>query len=224
MTRFSGQRSLMKRRPNRRLYPRRRRYYRNKVNWIALAKKAYRGVRMLKGIVNSELNKVDTIIAATPTTTPGISLLTGLGEGTDVSQRIGNSILAKYLTYNIDASMNASASATHVRFIIFVDTLGTGTAPTAADLLEVSTNTQSPIKIDSGPRFIILRDIHFDLSINGDRIQHLKGYIPLNIHIKYTGASGGSVYKNAIYLYEISSEATNAPDANLYFRLAYYDN
>lgn len=197
-------------------------------------KNIYNGVRyavktanMLKGIINSELKRFDKTQAANPDNNAagGFSLLTAIDEGSGVHDRDGNSILAKYLYVKMDTLINASATATMVRVIIFIDGDNSGVTPTAAELLEVASNTNSPINVDTTARFTIIKDLHFPMSINGDRIMHAQFYKKLDFHIRYRTATGSSGFgKNNIWAYYISNESTNVPSLSIYSRIGFYDN
>lgn len=186
---------------------------------------AVKGVNLMKGIINSEIHKHDVSAAGNPSTSAGITLLTGTNQGDDVNNRQGNSSLAKYLTFNHSVTMNTSATATQVRLILFVDGDNDGQTPTAAELLTDPTNLMSSINADYSSRFTILYDKHYFLSINGDRIDGDKFYKPLNFHIKYTGATGSTDFgRNNIWLYQVSNEVTNVPRVDYFSRYAFYDN
>lgn len=184
---------------------------------------AMRGLNMVKGIINSEKKRYDLTHSFSISTTPTFTLLSGLAEGDDVANRIGNSILAKYLTFDYYVSMNGSASRSTVRVLVFADTQNNGTTPAVADLL-IGSNLTSPINPDNTQRFTVLFDDHIDLSQNGDGIRTIKHYIPLNFHIRYTASGGTAVTKNNIYMMVVSNEATNTPAFVGDSRLVYYDN
>lgn len=189
------------------------------------ARYAARGVSIMKGIINSEMKRFTNNNTVNPSTTGTILHLSSIAQGDDVADRNGNSLLAKYLTYNWQVQMNASATATVTRVIVFVDTESTGgTPPTAAQLLQSPNNTISPINSDYTQRFTILFDDTIDTSINANRILNRKHYIPLNFHIKYTGSSGTNYDKNQIFMYHISNEGTNVPNFDYFYRIAFYDN
>lgn len=194
-------------------------------NVASAARYAVKSVNLIKSLVNSELHKHDVAATGNPGTSAGISLLTGTNQGDDVNNRQGNSSLAKYLTFKHSVEMNTSASATIVRFIIFIDTDNDGIAPTAAELLQFPSNINSSINPDYSSRFTILYDKHYYLSINGTRVDGDKFYKPLNFHVKYTGPTGGTDFaKNNIWLYQVSNEVTNVPVTTYTTRFAFYDN
>lgn len=186
---------------------------------------AVKGVNLMKSLINSELKRFDTSFSALPSSTASFNLLTATNQGDDVENRNGNSILAKYITWNYTLTMNASASATMVRFIVFVDGDNDQQTPTEAELLANSAIFTSAINPDYTSRFTILYDRIHSMSINGDRIITDKWYKPLNYHIKYITGTGSTGFgKGNIWLYSKSNEATNTPTHTGYVRLAFYDN
>lgn len=194
-------------------------------NMYSAARYAVKGFNLLKGIINSELKRFTNNNSITPSTTGTIAHLSSIAQGSDVDGRDGNSLLAKYISFNHQSLINASAVATVIRVIVFIDTESTGgSPPTAAQLLQSPNNTTSMLNSDYTQRFTVIFDDCIDLSINGNRIQNMKHYNSLNFHIKYTGTSGTNYDKNNIFLYHVSNEATNTPTFDYYYRIAFYDN
>lgn len=187
---------------------------------------AMKGVGMLRGIINSELKRFDVAVSGTAmSTTAAFIQLANIAEGSDVADRTGNSILAKYLTFKYYVTINPSAGGSEARILCFVDTQNQGTNPVVADIITGAGNAiTSPINADNTQRFTTLFDDRISLSINGNRTTARKHYIPLNFHIRYQGSAGSTFNKNMIYLMVVSNEATNTPTLIGDARLAYYDN
>lgn len=184
---------------------------------------AMKGLNFVRGIINSEKKRYDLTHVFNVSTTPSFVLLSGIAEGDDVANRVGNSILAKYLTFDYYLTMNGSAQRSTVRVLVFADAQNNGATPSISDLL-IGANLTSPINPDFTQRFTVLFDDHVDLSANGDGIKTLKHYIPLNFHIRYTASGSTAVTKNNIYMMVVSNEATNTPAFTGDSRLVYYDN
>lgn len=192
-----------------------------------LASYAAKGVSMMSGIINSELKRFDSINDFNPSSTlPTFYCLNQIAQGTDVSNRDGNSILAKYITVNYSTIIHPSAVATIVRVICFVDTESiSGTTPTINTLLNGSTvTTNSQLNVDYTNRYTILFDDKINLSNTGEKLQSIKHYKPLNFHIKFTQDSTTSWSKNSVWLLMYSNEDTNTPTLDLNARMAFYDN
>lgn len=186
---------------------------------------AYKTVNMLKGIINSELHKHDHSVSEMQSSTFSMTLLSDINQGDDYNNRSGNVILGKYMTIKALPYIHSSATASNLRLIFFVDTGPNGTTPTATELLTTPTSILSPLNPDYSARFTVLRDVHFALSINGNRTSFKKFYIPLNFHLRFVGATGSTDYdKNSIWMYAVSDEATNTPTNTVYARICFYDN
>ncbi len=174
---------------------------------------------------NKELKTHDVSAGDTPDTTGAVVGLTLIGQGDTSLAREGLQIRPRGLEFKIHAVINASATATTSRVIIFVDTQQQGTLPPITELLEGDSFVSFP-EHDSRPRFKIKKDYIITQSINGHkRNVFIKGYIkfPKNAKIWYSGTdnSQGSQGKNNIYVYRVSSEATNKPTVNFYSRLRF---
>lgn len=195
-----------------------------------MASTALRGVNIIKGLVNSELKRFDIASNAFIPDTGLIVNLNNIGAGTDASDRIGNSILAKYLTVNLWIESNVAADLTAVRALIVCDTMNQTAIPTLSDILQNSTsqaNLISPLDIDNTDRFTVLMDRHYSFSIQSMQTKTVKLYKKLDFHIRYNGTTIGTYEKNTIFLVLISNQstATNAePLVHYHSRLAFYDN
>jgi hypothetical protein len=99
---------------------------------------AYNGVKYLKGLVNSELNSVDSSDSPTgPSTSESVTHLTAIAQGDAQSQRTGNSILVKSVYIRGIWEIHASASSTFLRFLLVKDNQQvSNTSPTADDILQ----------------------------------------------------------------------------------------
>lgn len=226
----------MYRRPYKRTYNRRyrkKRYpnvkttsYFTPRNVYSAARYAARGYNLLKGIVNAEVKRYDGTVSQNISNAYTMSLLSAVDQGDDVQNRNGNSILAKYFTLSYNLTMNASATGTFFRMIIFADGDSDSTNPVDTDLLQNNaTGITSPINSDNTQRFTVLYDNVHCLSINGDRVVNEKIYRPLHFHIRYrTGTASTGHSKNNIWAFLLSNEATNTPLLTFDFRLAFYDN
>lgn len=202
-------------------------WYSKKYSVGEMATNALKGVAYLKGLVNSERMYFDCNDTQGPTYNGAITLLSGIATGDDDGARTGNSILARSLYLNFSSTINASATTTLVRLIVFMDKMNTGTAPTVADILSTPGNGYAPLcplNVDHTSRYKVLMDKKLTLSINGSRIARTIKYVPLMTHIKYTGVNATDVYKNNIYVLYITDQLANTPLVNLCSRLGYHDN
>lgn len=190
----------------------------------SLALKAFRGVKALRGIINSEKKKHDAGVSETPSTSGAVTSLASIAQGDTLVQRNGNSILAKYLGIRYTVNMNASATNTILRTILVKDLQQVSdTAPTLGDVLQdVTVNSFLDYKFPG--RFSVLMDKTIQLSANGRNGHMEKINIPLNTHIKYNGTASTDIQKNGLYLMFVSNESANVPTISGASRLHYYDN
>lgn len=192
---------------------------------LSLAKFAAKNVGFLKGIVNAEKKRYDLeMSSSTVNNTAQFYNLNDIAAGDDVNQRNGNSILAKYLTFQGIFTSNAASTHSFVRYVIFMDTQNQSATPTAAQLLQNATNVTSPINSDYSKRFIILRSGIVPLNNAGGNSQTVDVYVPINQHIRFTGTATGTYYTNTLYLMILSDINTNPPAFAGSSRLVYYDN
>lgn len=187
---------------------------------------AVKGVNLMKGIINSEIKKSDiSMNPLQPSTTAIFTLLSEINQGDDYNNRQGNSVLDKYLTLRWGLSLNAAATFTQVRMIIFIDGDNDMETPTEAQLLTTPTNLMSSINPDYSARFTILYDQVHNLSNSGEKVISDKFYKVLNFHSKFVTGTGATGFgRNSIWLYLKSTEATNTPVFTGYSRIAFYDN
>ena len=84
-------------------------WYARKYNAMQLASAAWRGVRYVKGLVNSEMfhNTIDNTNNPTPLGT--IVPLTNIAIGDSAVTRTGNSLFVRSIVMNMNCSQNASA-------------------------------------------------------------------------------------------------------------------
>jgi hypothetical protein len=198
-----------------------------------LARKAYKGVKFLRGLVNVENKKFDVAAVGQAVDWAGTQLarLSTVQGGDDVNNRNGNSILAKKLLFRFTARNNTTADSTMMRCIIFYDTQNNGTDPTASLVLEsgqLSTvnSVNAPLNVDSAGRFTVLRDKVFSMNsqLDGAALtKHFEYWIPLNFHIKFTNVTTGG-WTNQLYVLFLSDQQTNTPAVDYSSRLMFYDN
>lgn len=198
-------------------------WYRRKHSVMDMASAAWRGVKMLKGLVNVEKYLFDTTYSNTTSNVGVITNVSAIAQGDGEGARTGNSILAKYLSLKGAITKNGSATTSIVRILVVKDLFNTGTAPTIADILQ-SVSTFDPINQDTRDRYVILRDSKFIVATGTVTTRTFKYFIPINDHIKYTGSAATDEYKNQLYVITITNEDTNLPTLNWIARLAYHDN
>lgn len=147
-----------------------------------------------------------------------------------MTNRNGNSILAKNLLFRLNVDINPS-STTDVTFrmILLIDTDNLGGAPSPTDILQdTALPTISPLNRTTtlGGRFKILSDKIVNLSAAGQRSRTFNIYKNLQHHIKYGGTSAFNLdsRSGAIYVLLTSDDNTNQPATQFYSRIKFIDN
>lgn len=195
-----------------------------------LARKAYSGYKYLRGMINCEKHFIDTLQAGALISWSGtVTALSASAQGDNINNRVGDSILAKYLTFRYSCTMDSALSTTAVRWIIFQDTMSLGTIPSASDVLTTTGAANAVVSLLNiqnalQGRFRILFDKTVALSNTGNKQFISDEVIPINDHIKYTSTAGTDEGRNMLYLLTICDVNASDPTVAWSARLAYYDN
>lgn len=195
----------------------------------SLAKAAWNGLKYVKGMINCEKHFLDTAITATQNYTGTVTALSATTQGDTLSNRIGNSILAKYLNLRYAWVMDAALSTTIARVMVFQDTMSLGTIPAPSDVLTTTGDATAVVSLLNltaalQGRFKILYDKSVTMQNTGQQCHVTDEIIPINDHIKYTSTTGTDEGRNMLYVLCITSVNANLPTLSLKARLAFYDN
>ncbi len=204
--------------------------YTNYNKGLTLGAKALGIALATKRLLNVEFKSIDNVLNVQPITTTGLTLnLATIGQGTGESEREGNQIkvTSVYLDYFI--SINASATDTTIRIMIFVDKQPNGASTTLTELLSDPTspaNIVSPINLGNKYRINMLYNKRHQLSINGRRNAQGKRYIKQQLKVRYSGSGStiSALTTNNIRFIAISDEATNTPTIECSMRTRFIDN
>lgn len=199
-------------------------WYNRRYNALQLASKAAKGVWYLKGLVNSELLKLDVGASTTPTnvTSQSLILMNGIAQGDGDGQRTGNSIFMRSINTNLFFEKNTSATFTYIRIMFVQDTQQIAdTTPTVADVLD--SDYASHLNKNTVGRFKVLMSKIITLNPNYPSTAKKFNYATRH-HIRFNGSASTDVQKGAIYMLLLSSEATNTPTVRYNSRLSYHDN
>lgn len=193
-------------------------------NWNTI----WTAINNIKSLINVERKFLDVSItpAAVDKNNPTIDWLSSISEGNDYNNRQGISVKSNSLFLRGYLTLPSTATVGHVvRFILFLDLEGLGTAPTASDLLETSTDVNSPLNHFNGKRFKVLYDRLHVLSISGPEIKPFKVYKKCGHHIRWsnstTATREGHIY--AMYLSDTHT-TTEQPLLGYDSRLRFVDN
>lgn len=211
-------------------YRRRRRggtpWYRRKYNAMQLASAAWRGVRYVKGLVNSEKYHYDTAFSSASIPSAGnITHLTSLAQGDTSVTRTGNSVLLKDCYVRLFMAINpAVVTQTRVRMILFFDKQQVSdTSPSVTDVLAAA-STESMLNLNASGRFKIVYSREFVLSAYNNGSLVLNKFFKFSTHVRFNGTAGSDIQRNGLYVLFIGSEATNTPTVSGTFRIGYHDN
>jgi len=194
---------------------------------VKLAADLYR----LKQLVNVEFKWKDSHLGSTVGSSGTLVLLNGLAQGDGYNNREGVSIRNKSLLCKGYCTINASATGTIVRRVIFINRQPQNATPGASAVIDnVLTNLAlGPRNLNNRSDIVILKDDMVHLSQNGDQIASFPDwYYDLNMHTYYsTGSSTGNIADistGALYALYVSTEATNTPTIEAIHRLRFIDN
>lgn len=191
---------------------------------MQLASAAWRGVRYIKGLVNSEMFHNTISNTTYPNHLGTIIPLTDIAIGDTAVTRTGNSLFVRSIVMNMNCSQNASAlDNTFIRMILFTDTQQVpDTTPTFSNIL-ASNGPNALVNLDSAGRYKFLKTWEFALSTQNPA-KVIKYYKNLRHHVRYNGSAATDVQKGGLYLALVSSQTTNTPTLNYHARIGYHDN
>lgn len=200
-------------------------WYRRKYNAVQLASKALKGVRYIRGLVNSEMLHKHNSGAVTINSTGTVIPLANISQGDTDAGRTGNSIFARNLLLNLDTKVNASNTGVNFLKIMLVqDNQQVGdTTPAVTDIL-LGAYPNSPLNNATFGRFTILKNWKFSLDMASRPAYMISKYKKLYHHIRYNGTADTDIQRGGLYLLFISDQSTNAPSCDYQIRLGYHDN
>lgn len=188
-------------------------------------------VRSLRRLVHvPEEKNLDVDASTNPTQTGVLTLLSGLAQGTDVGNRVGDVIkVTKISWFGRLALASAVTTFSTVRLIMFRDMEIQGSVPVLADIMETTTGSstvRSPLNFINRKRFSIMWDQMVVLDATSRFSEVIRGEITLNKAVRYrgTGNTVAATAEGTIYWLFISDETTNAPALAVYTQLQFVDS
>lgn len=176
-----------------------------------------------------ELKVCDVAGANTVTLAAGaVTLLNGIAQGTDFTNRIGRKICMKSLLFRFHIYPNTAAShmqGNTVRLIIFIDLQANAAAAVTTDLLQTA-SYDSPLNLNNRDRFKVIVDKSmvqgadyypaFILTAGSPVPVSRKWYKKMNQDVINvgTGATIGSIQTGALYCLVISKVDNQVYDFN----------
>lgn len=148
------------------------------------------------------------------------NMTSNIGQGDDINQRNGDTILSQGYTLNF--RFRAITTDQTVRFILFRDNFNLGTTPGVGDVLATALYRAeyNPLFVVQQKRFTILLDTFLDSNINGETLKTTTKRIPSSGKIFYNGAAvaGASNGRGAIFLLVIGDASTGLHEYTLQIR------
>jgi hypothetical protein len=185
-----------------------------------------------------ELKFIDTqLLNSTIATTGSVTLLNGVAQGTDFTQRIGRKTIIKSVLWNggVYPTATTSAQGEIIRLLVVYDTqTNSAAAPAITDILATADPT-APMNLNNRDRFHVLMDKKLGmnagvyaagtLTTGSPGAKYIKTYKKCHKEIIYsgTGATVGSIQTGAIWLLTISLINSNHLH-NSYFRFRFFDS
>ncbi|WP_445775568.1 hypothetical protein [Shewanella sp.] len=184
--------------------------------------------KSVKNMLNVEYKWIDAAIGIINCPAAGTMIgLNQVAQGDTEITRDGEQIKAVSLYIKAVLTINAAATASQIRVIIFkAPMLVTATTPTPADLLEAVT-VISPLNRNVYKKYRIMYDKTFTLDSNGVQsrtIKYFKKFVNLKLRYQGGGALITDMRENALFCLVIGSEAVNEPTINIYSRIRFIDN
>lgn len=197
---------------------------RGKCTYTDIAMKAWKGVKALKGIINSELkNHTIQNNSFNASSTGAVSLISGITQGDSDAQRNGNSVLAKTLNLKYVITNNAAAPGTIVKVYLIKDMQQVSDSnPTFTDVFSTS-DIQSFPNWQTKKRFQI-KDAKTFVYDTSRLTQIVEFSHVVDSHLLFNGAVSTDVQKGHYYILWVSNQSTNVPNFTYSSRLSYYDN
>ncbi|UOF79238.1 capsid protein [Circoviridae sp.] len=187
-------------------------------NWPTI----WSAINNIRSLINVEHKYVDTSYTTAISSTGALTHLTSIAQGNDVGDRGGNSVKLTSLFMRGDLTINASATISAVRIMVFI--WNDNTAPVATDLLDAD-NVNSNRNLEKSDKIRVICDKRYNLIVSTEKRSFpISCYSKLHHHLKFTGAAGTTYESGSIWLYVVSSEATNTVANTMNFRIKYLDN
>lgn len=177
-------------------------------------------------LATRELKVYGSTQSAFATSTPTVTLLSGIAQGDNTSDRDGFQCNVLEFDLHLTVSLD-TLSEDYFRFIVFYDTENTGTAPVSSDIMNASDprafiNTYPII----AKRFHIVKDymIPMVLSTNKQNATRKCTVKFKDLPLTFSGTGGTAVGKNAFYYWVCGANSTNHTAYNAFFRFRFYDS
>lgn len=219
-----------------------RKHYPTMASAVNAGVKALQIATKVAGLINSEKKFFDDVYV--PTTllesTPIIRHLTGIPQGTDDEERVGNKIALKSMFSRYIVNWDDSSKDGMIRRIVIRSkSCLAGASPHLSEVLEASSTPiqriYSPLKkTRAGLEFKVLSDEIVQQNSTRDKVmkehyhvfkmqKDAQGNRTISPHVTYTGSSAGNYQEGTLWEMWIFY-GTSAPTIGGYNRIRYMDN
>lgn len=184
-------------------------------------------LKLVKKSMNKvEVKNTDFSSNFTQGTTPIISPLHLITQGTSSVQRIGNKISAAGLSFRFYAYKHPSSIVNNIRVVIVQDTQQISDASTVSWLSVFSqTNVVALRNLDTERhRFKILFDKSYQFSASTVGKPTTQHWIPIKTPLYYNGSANSDIQKNGIYVLTYGDDNTNQAAIYYYARIYFTDS
>lgn len=193
---------------------------------VKVARAAWRGVKYLRGLVNSELYKADFSFAgqAFGSNATFITHLTGIAQGDGITTRTGNSIYVRSINVKGSLTWNSASGAGQLcRVSLIMDKQQI--SDTTPNFTDVYTNGLpfSHLNPNTVGRFSVLWSKSFQVSATRPDVPLFLNKA-MRHHVRYNGTTSTDIQRGAIYLLVTSDATVNYPTLNMESRTSYHDN
>jgi len=185
-----------------------------------------------------ELKTIDTDgVSGTITSVGAVTLLNGVAQGTDYTERIGRKVMLRSILWRgfvTPSSATSLPEGAFFRYIIFYDAQTNAVAPAVTDVLQTNAY-DSPLNLTNRDRFKVLVDKYCTvnavtfttgaLSAGSPMPKHLKFYRKFMMEVIFgsTGGTVGSIQTGGLFLLTICSVNVGCK-LDMYSRVRFTDS
>lgn len=220
-----------RRRTTRRPMKRRRGFKRRRTGWGGYLKTGMslaRQVWKLKGLVNSEMYKLDTVWAPAAMTNGFCSLIPKIAIGDGDSDRTGNSVFVRAFNFKGQLTHNAAGVNNQVvRVSVIIDQQQIGdTSPSYTDIYE-SVSPYAHLNSVTVGRFKVLWTQTYVVNNYDKNLALININLPMRHHVRYNGSATTDIQRGGLYICASCDEVGTAdkfPTIAGEHRVSYHDN
>jgi len=193
----------------------------------SLAKRTAIGLNEIRKFINIETKFLDSNNNDTANQAGTVSYLSGMAQGTDLNNRVGDSIRIQSIWLAGTCSVVTNNSS--LRVLIVKDNENGGAAPAGSDILQNAGGAGAAVaayNYINKDRFTIIFDELLVLNTVSPPTDVLKFESSHNFHIKYrgTGATAASAAEGSLWMATFTDLAATQPTLRYTCRITYTDD